>query len=149
MDLTSSAETLSRTLETSASAALHHCLMGLDVASRPRVSLFAFVMVGDEQVTDGRFRGGRTRLRLATPREGPSQRVQARGSCCRTMRSRLSTCRCGVEPLQDEKWPHGELGLGFDTQAWLLETVVLVFRGGEAMVLHAMPARRQFWDLLP
>ena len=54
-----------------------------------------------------------------------------------------------IEPLQDEEWPHRELRLGFDTQARLLETVVLIFRSGEAMVIHAMPARRRFWDLLP
>lgn len=54
-----------------------------------------------------------------------------------------------VEPLEEEEWPHRELRLGFDTQARLLETVVLIFRSGEEMVIHAMPARRQFWDLLP
>lgn len=42
-----------------------------------------------------------------------------------------------------------ELRLGFDTQARLLETVVLIFRSGEEMIIHAMPARRQFWELLP
>lgn len=54
-----------------------------------------------------------------------------------------------IEPLEDEDWPHRELRLGFDTQARLLETVVLVFKSGEEMVIHAMPARRQFWELLP
>jgi hypothetical protein len=54
-----------------------------------------------------------------------------------------------VEPLEEEEWPHRELRLGFDTQARLLETVVLIFRSGEEMVIHAMPARRQVWDLLP
>lgn len=54
-----------------------------------------------------------------------------------------------IEPLEDEEWPHRELRLGFDTQSRLLETVVLIFRSGEEMVIHAMPARRQFWDLLP
>lgn len=34
-------------------------------------------------------------------------------------------------------------------QARLLETVVLIFLSGEEMVIHAVPARRQFWDLLP
>ncbi len=53
-----------------------------------------------------------------------------------------------VEPLDDGP-PLRELRLGFDTRARLLETVVLVFGGGEAMVIHAMPARRQYWDLLP
>ena len=54
-----------------------------------------------------------------------------------------------IEPLEEEEWPHRELRLGFDTQARLLETVVLIFRSGEEMVIHAMPARQQFWDLLP
>ena len=54
-----------------------------------------------------------------------------------------------IEPLEEVDWPHRELRLGFDTQARLLETVVLVFESGEQMVIHAMPARRQYWDLLP
>lgn len=33
--------------------------------------------------------------------------------------------------------------------ARLLETVVLVFESGNELVIHAMPARKQFWDLLP
>ena len=36
-----------------------------------------------------------------------------------------------IEPLEGEAWPHRELRLG------------------EEMVIHAMPARRQYWDLLP
>ncbi|GMA20198.1 hypothetical protein GCM10025862_22190 [Arsenicicoccus piscis] len=32
-----------------------------------------------------------------------------------------------VEPLEDDDWPHRELRLGFDTQARLLETIVLIF----------------------
>jgi len=54
-----------------------------------------------------------------------------------------------VEPLQDDDWPHRELRLGFDTQARLLETVVLVFEHGEELVIHAMSARKQYWELLP
>lgn len=54
-----------------------------------------------------------------------------------------------VEPLDEEDWPHRELPLGFDTHARLLETVVLVFQSGEELVIHAMSARRQYWDLLP
>ena len=54
-----------------------------------------------------------------------------------------------VEPLDQEDWPHRELRLGFDTNARLLETVVLVFQSNEELVIHAMPARRQYWDLLP
>ena len=54
-----------------------------------------------------------------------------------------------IEPLQDDDWPHRELRLGFDTQARLLETVVLIFDSGEELVIHAMPARKQYWELLP
>lgn len=54
-----------------------------------------------------------------------------------------------IEPLEEDEWPHRELRLGFDTQARLLETVVLIFESGDEMVIHAMPARRQFWELLP
>ena len=54
-----------------------------------------------------------------------------------------------VEPLDEEDWPHRELRLGFDTQARLLETVVLIFESGDEMVIHAMPARKQYWELLP
>ena len=54
-----------------------------------------------------------------------------------------------IEPLEEESWPHRELRLGFDSRARLLETVVLVFESGEEMVIHAMPARKQFWNLLP
>lgn len=54
-----------------------------------------------------------------------------------------------IEPLEEHEWPHRELRLGFDTQARLLETVVLVFPSGDEMVIHAMPARRQVWELLP
>jgi hypothetical protein len=53
-----------------------------------------------------------------------------------------------IEPLDDGP-PCRELRLGFDTHGRLLETVVLVLEGGEEMVIHAMPARKQYWDLLP
>ncbi|GAB2471006.1 hypothetical protein GCM10027030_02070 [Luteococcus sediminum] len=54
-----------------------------------------------------------------------------------------------IEPLEDDDWPHRELRLGFDTHGRLLETIVLVFESGNELVIHAMPARKQFWDLLP
>lgn len=38
-----------------------------------------------------------------------------------------------IEPLEEDDWPHRELRLGFDTQARLLETVVLTFEGGDEM----------------
>ncbi|WP_342666765.1 toxin-antitoxin system toxin subunit [Knoellia sinensis] len=39
--------------------------------------------------------------------------------------------------------------MGFDTQVRLLETIVLLFESGEEMVIHAMPARKKYLDLLP
>lgn len=65
------------------------------------------------------------------------------------MRSKQRTWALWIEPLEDDEWPHRELRLGFDTKARLLETVVLVFESGDEMVIHAMPARRQLWELLP
>lgn len=53
-----------------------------------------------------------------------------------------------VEPLEEDDWPHRELRLGFVTRSRLLETVVLIFDSGQEMVIHAMPARRQYWTLL-
>jgi hypothetical protein len=54
-----------------------------------------------------------------------------------------------IEPLDEGGPPDRELRLGFDTSARLLETVVLVFEGGDEMVIHAMPARKKYLDLLP
>lgn len=53
-----------------------------------------------------------------------------------------------IEPLDDGP-PERELRLGFDTNARLLETVVLVFETGDELVIHAMPARKKYIDLLP
>lgn len=54
-----------------------------------------------------------------------------------------------IEPLDDDGPPSRELRLGFDTGARLLETVVLVLETGQEMVIHAMPARKKYLDLLP
>jgi hypothetical protein len=54
-----------------------------------------------------------------------------------------------IEPLDEDGAPHRELRLGFDTGARLLETVVLVLESGDEMVIHAMPARKKYLDLLP
>jgi len=64
-------------------------------------------------------------------------------------RSRQRSGRCGSSPLGDDGPPYRELRLGFDTRARLLETVVLVLETGEEMVIHAMPARKKYLDLLP
>ena len=54
-----------------------------------------------------------------------------------------------IEPLDEDGPPRRELRLGFDTQARLLETVVLVLASGDELIIHAMPARRKYLDLLP
>jgi hypothetical protein len=54
-----------------------------------------------------------------------------------------------IEPLDEDGAPRRELRLGFDTGARLLETVVLVLESGDEMVIHAMPARKKYLDLLP
>lgn len=54
-----------------------------------------------------------------------------------------------IEPLTDDGPTQRELRLGFDTRALLLETVVLILEDGEEMVIHAMPARKKYLDLLP
>ena len=49
-----------------------------------------------------------------------------------------------IEPLDSDGPPDRELRLGFDSQARLPETVVLVFASGDELDIHAMPARRQY-----
>ncbi len=53
------------------------------------------------------------------------------------------------EQQRDDGPPSRELRLGFDSAARLWETVVLVFESGDEMVIHAMPARKKYLDLLP
>jgi hypothetical protein len=54
-----------------------------------------------------------------------------------------------IEPLADDGPTQRELRLGFDTRALLLETVVLILQNGEEIVIHAMPVRKKYLDLLP
>lgn len=54
-----------------------------------------------------------------------------------------------IEPLDDDGPPHRELRLGFDTGARLLETVVLILENGTESIIHAMPCRKKYLDLLP
>ena len=49
-------------------------------------------------------------------------------------------------PLNDEN-PQRQLRIGFDTQARLLETVVLVWDDGTEEVIHAMKCRPKYLDL--
>lgn len=53
-----------------------------------------------------------------------------------------------IEDLDDDS-PARQLRPGFDTQARLLETIVLTFDSGNELVIHAMKARVQMLDLLP
>ncbi|MBB1586183.1 MAG: toxin-antitoxin system toxin subunit [Propionibacterium sp.] len=39
--------------------------------------------------------------------------------------------------------------LGFDSAGRLLEVVVLIFKNDDELVIHAMPARKQYRRLLP
>ncbi|HEY0260169.1 MAG TPA: hypothetical protein VGC18_09995 [Lacisediminihabitans sp.] len=50
-------------------------------------------------------------------------------------------------PLDDEN-PQRQLRIGFDTQARLLEIVVLVWDDGTEELIHAMRCRPQYLDLL-
>ncbi|WP_277050289.1 toxin [Ruania albidiflava] len=50
-------------------------------------------------------------------------------------------------PLDDDS-PARELRLGFDRSARLLEIVVLTFDSGNQLIIHAMPARRSYRELL-
>jgi len=65
------------------------------------------------------------------------------------MRSRRQSGRCGSTLSRRAARPTGSCAWGFDTRARLLETVVLVFDGGEELVIQAMPARKRYLDLLP
>jgi len=49
----------------------------------------------------------------------------------------------------DDDAPARELRFGFDTKGRLLETVVLLLDDGTELVIHAMKARPQYFDLLP
>ncbi len=53
-----------------------------------------------------------------------------------------------IEPLDDGP-PQRELRLGFDTTGRFLETVVLRLEGNIEFVIHAMPCRKRYLDLLP
>lgn len=48
----------------------------------------------------------------------------------------------------DEDSPARQLRLGFDPTGRLLEVVVLRFDSGNELLIHAMKARRQYFDLL-
>ncbi len=79
------------------------------------------------------------------------------------MKVHPSALKHGVTPedaVQAAEWPLWAEPLDGDepgtrVAAWvrhparLLETVVLTFESGGEMVIHAMPARKQYWDLLP
>lgn len=52
------------------------------------------------------------------------------------------------ESYLDDGNPARRLILGFDSQGALLELVVLVFDSGNELIIHAMPARKQYLKLL-
>jgi len=49
----------------------------------------------------------------------------------------------------DDDNPGREFRLGFDPKGRLLELVVLRFDSGNELLIHAMKARPQYFDLLP
>jgi hypothetical protein len=51
-------------------------------------------------------------------------------------------------PIEDDQ-PARELRLGFDSAGRLLEIVVLLLDDSTELVIHAMKARPQYYDLLP
>ncbi|MDP2013930.1 MAG: toxin [Actinomycetota bacterium] len=53
-----------------------------------------------------------------------------------------------IADLDDES-PARQFRLGFDDSGRLLELVVLRFDSGRELVIHAMKARAQYFDLLP
>ena len=65
------------------------------------------------------------------------------------MRSRQQSGRCGSSPSTRTALPTESCAWGFDTAARLLETVVLALENGDEVVIHAMPARKKYLDLLP
>lgn len=48
----------------------------------------------------------------------------------------------------DDDSPARQFRLGFDEAGRLLELVVLLFDGGNELVIHAMKARPQYYELL-
>ncbi|MEI2733007.1 MAG: toxin [Dermatophilaceae bacterium] len=54
-----------------------------------------------------------------------------------------------VEPLSDDEDPRRELRLGYRPPRSPARTVVLVSEAGDETLIHAMPARRKYLDLLP
>ena len=53
-----------------------------------------------------------------------------------------------IADLEDDS-PARQFRLGFDELGRLLEVVVLQFDSGNELIIHAMPARRQYLELLP
>lgn len=53
-----------------------------------------------------------------------------------------------VADLDDDN-PARQLRLGFDPTGRLLELVVLRFDSGNELLIHAMKARPQYFDLIP
>jgi hypothetical protein len=64
------------------------------------------------------------------------------------MRSRGQSDHCGSRPLTRTTSPT-ESCLWASTGARLLETEVLALENGDTMVIHAMPAPKEYLDLLP
>lgn len=112
----------------------------------------------DEMKRHGRGRPGRgaepmqvVAVRLTAEELAAVDAIAEREHTSRSeaIRKALAGCQLWIEPIDEEGWPHRDLRLGFDSQARLLEIVVLSFASGDEMVIHTMPARKQYWELLP
>lgn len=53
-----------------------------------------------------------------------------------------------LEKYVDEDNPARQLILGFDTNGRVLELVLLVFDSGNELIVHAMPARKQYLKMI-
>lgn len=64
------------------------------------------------------------------------------------MKVHPSARKHGVASPLDDDSPARELRLGFDSVGRLLEVVVLRFDSGNELIIHAMPARKRYLELL-
>lgn len=53
-----------------------------------------------------------------------------------------------LERYLDEDSPARQLILGFDANGRVLELVLLVFDSGNELIIHAMPARKQYLKMI-
>lgn len=122
------------------------------IATECAATRFAILSTGDERAITTRTRAFRSSV-LSTAAVSYYDRVVEVHRSARKHGLGETDIRQAAEhyliayPL-DEDWPPRELRLGFDTAGRLLETVVLHLDDDE-LVIHAMKARPQYFNLLP